>query len=282
MHTKTADLPHALRTQHPSWQDVLRAPPRPAHIVQICDNDDVLVEGAGYFVSEGLDAGEAVILTGTQDHMNGIRRVLRSRGANPDIYERRGQLVFTDAEEAVNYVLEGNVPDRARFEALAASVMEPLYNDTRWAGLRWWGEMSNVFNKRGLETAVLHDEEIGDGICRKYGLRLMCSFQCDRFDPQNYNGCLQEVCARHTHVIPAEDYALHRVAVNRAVSDVLGEIKGAALQSLLSWKALRCEMPSSQAVLFWLRDTMPEYLPAVLARARAYHRSTMRRTEVGG
>ena len=273
---------HTLRAQHSSWQDVLRAPQRPTHIVQICDTDEVLVDGAGYFVTEGIDGGEAVILTGTPAHMNGIRRVLRSRGINPDTCERRGQLVFTDAEEAVNAVLVDGIPDRARFEAIAAQVMEPLTLDTRWSGLRWWGEMSNVFNKRGLEAAVLRDEEIGDGICRKYGLTLMCSFQCDRFDPRNYDGCLQEVCTRHTHVIPAEDYALHRVAVNRAVSDVIGDIEGPALQSLLSWKALQCELPSSQAVLFWLRDSMPEYLPAVLARARAYHASTMRRVEVGG
>lgn len=273
---------HTLRAQHSSWQDVLRSPARPAHIVQICDSDEVLVDGAAYFAAEGLEGGEAVILTGTQEHMHGIRRALRSRGVSAEACERRGQLVFTDAEEAVRHVLEGGEPDRARFEALAASVMEPLVADRRWAGLRWWGEMSNVFHKLGLRTAVLRDEEIGDGICRKYGLRLMCSFQCDRFDPASYDGCLQDVCSRHSHVIPADDYALHRVAVNRAVSDVIGKIEGPALQSLLSWKALQCELPSSQAVLFWLRDTMPEYLPAVLARARAYHAATQRRTEVGG
>ena len=273
---------HTLRAQHSSWQDVLRSPARPTHIVQICDSDDVLVEGAGYFVTEGIDRGEAVILTGTQSHMHGIRRVLRSRGINVDACESRGQLVFTDAEEAVKAVLVGNEPDRQRFEDIAAQVMEPLVADTRWSGLRWWGEMSNVFNKLGLQTAVLRDEEIGDGICRKYGLSLMCSFQCDRFDPASYNGCLQDVCTRHTHVIPSDDYALHRVAVNRAVSDVIGNIRGPALQSLLTWKALQCELPSSQAVLFWLREEMPEYLPAVLARARAYHASNMRGTEVGG
>jgi hypothetical protein len=62
----------------------------------------------------------------------------------------------------------------------------------------------------------------------------------------------------------------HRLAVNRAIAEVVGEIKGPLLQSLLSWKGLTCELPSSQALLFWIRESMPERLQDVLARARAY------------
>ena len=82
---------------------------------------------------------------------------------------------------------------------------------------------------------------------------------------------LRHVCAAHSHVIPAQDYVRHRMAVNRAIAEVVGEIRGPMLQSLVSWRGLSCNVPSSQAVLFWLRDTMPEHLGAVLERARAYH-----------
>jgi hypothetical protein len=259
---------HTVRAQHSSWQDVLRSPQRPTHIVQLCESDAVLVDGAAYFAAEGLDRGEAVILTGTQDHLRGIRRLLRSRGIHAEACERSGQLVLIDANDAAGVA--------------TVDELDRLRADMRWAGIRWWSETSNLSNKLGLPEAVRRDEEAGDELCRRYGLTLLCSFQCDRFDPGNYEGRLQDVCTRHTHVIPADDYALHRVAVNRAVADVLGKIEGLALQSLLSWKALRCELPSSQAVLFWLRDTMPEYLPAVLARVRAYHASTLRKAEVGG
>ena len=74
----------------------------------------------------------------------------------------------------------------------------------------------------------------------------------------------------HSHVIPAEDYARHRQAVNRAIAEVVGDIKGTLLQSLNSWRGLACDLPSSQAVLFWLRETLPEKFEAVLVRARAY------------
>lgn len=98
-----------------------------------------------------------------------------------------------------------------------------------------------------------------------------CAHSCaNRFDPAGYEGLLKDLCSRHSHFIPAEDYVRHRLAVNRAIAEVVGEIKGPLLQSLLSWKGLTCELPSSQAILFWIRDTLPEHFRDVLSRARAY------------
>jgi hypothetical protein len=37
---------------------------------------------------------------------------------------------------------------------------------------------------------------------------------------------------------------------------------------------MACELPSSQALLFWPRDTLPESFDAVLARARFYRGET--------
>ena len=63
---------------------------------------------------------------------------------------------------------------------------------------------------------------------------MFCSHLCDRFDPAGYDALLPQLCCKHSHVIPAEDYVEHRLAVNRAIAEVIGEIKGPMLQSLLS------------------------------------------------
>ena len=52
--------------------------------------------------------------------------------------------------------------------------------------------------------------------------------------------------------------------------EILGEIKGPLLQSLLSWKGLACDLPSSQALLFWVRETLPDQFHSVLARVKVY------------
>ena len=71
-------------------------------------------------------------------------------------------------------------------------------------------------------------------------------------------------------MIPARDYVRHRLAVNRAVAEVVGEIRGPLLQSLLSWRDMRCDLPTSQALLFWLHDAVPDKFHSVLERARVY------------
>ena len=58
--------------------------------------------------------------------------------------------------------------------------------------------------------------------------------------------------------------------MNRAIAEVVGEIRGTLLQSLTSWKGLTCDLPSSQELLFWLREAVPERFDAVLERARTY------------
>jgi hypothetical protein len=90
----------------------------------------------------------------------------------------------------------------------------------------------------------------------------------DKFDPKIYEEAFGNVCRTHSHVIPADDYVRHRLTVSRAIADVVGEIGGPLLQSLISWQGAPSLMPSSQALLLWVREKMPEHFEPVLARAR--------------
>jgi hypothetical protein len=130
--------------------------------------------------------------------------------------------------------------------------------------------MTNVLYQQGEQRAAVALEDLGSAAAAKHGATVFCSFLCDRFDAAGYDGVLKDMCCKHTHVIPAEDYVRHRLAVNRAIAEVVGEIRGPLLQSLLSWKGLACELPSSQAILFWIRDSMPERFHEVLQRVKAY------------
>jgi hypothetical protein len=73
------------------------------------------------------------------------------------------------------------------------------------------------------------------------------------------------------YVIPAEDYGCHRETVNQAIAEVIGEIKGPLLRSLVSWnQATVSGMPPSQALLLWVKDAIPEKFDEVLAFARKH------------
>lgn len=256
-----------------NWRDALREPAYPSHLLQVCDSDEMVAAGAGYFAAEGLRQGQAVILTGTQVHLQGIRAVLRALGIDAAQAERNGQLFVGDAHEAVQAVMVNDLPDRERFESIAAEAIIKARSDPRYRGVRWWGEMSNVFHQLGKKDAVAIDEQIGDDICRKHNLALLCSFQIDSLNAASYEGVLQTLCSHHEHVMPAGDDASRRSAVNQAIVDVIGSIEGRRLDSLIDWQPPRCHVPNWQLLLLWVRDTMPEKLPAVLAAAKQHHRN---------
>ena len=251
-------------SRHASWQQLLEAPLPAAHIVQLYESDAFLSRAVALFAAEGLRRGEAVLLTGTQAHLAGIRRALAAFGVEPDAALRYGQLTLSDAERALDAVLAAGMPDPEQLNLAKVTA------DARFTGVRWWGEMSNLAQLRGNRRVGEAMEILGDEIAKKHGIRVFCSYLCDRFDPRSYDANLHDLCTRHSHVIPAEDYVRHRLAVDRAIADVIGAIRGPLLQSLLTWKGLACDLPSSQAVLFWLRETLPEYFDDVLSRARAY------------
>lgn len=253
-----------------NWRDALREPAYPSHLLQVCDSDEMVAAGAGYFAAEGLRQGQAVILTGTQVHLKGIRDVMRVLGIDTGQAERNGQLFVGDALETVRAVMVNDLPDRQRFEAIASDAITKARSDPRYRGVRWWGEMSNVFNQLGKKAAVAIDEQIGDDVCRRHNVALLCSFQIDSFNPASYEGALQTLCHHHDHVMPAVDDSKQRSAVNQAIVEVLGDIEGRRLESLLSWKPPACHVPSWQALLLWVRDTMPEQLPAVLSAAKKH------------
>lgn len=259
------------KTRHASWQELLASPTPASHIAQFCDSDDFLASAVALFGGEGLRAGEAVVLIGTDAHQRAVRRALVSNGLDPDAAVRRGQLTAMDVHKVVAAVLVEGRLDSARLEALASETLAKLRGDARFSGVRCWGEISNVMRAQGNTRDALAAEDLAGRVAKRHDVRLLCSHHLDRFDPAGYGGILSDLCARHTHLIPADDYVRHRMAVNRAVAEVIGEIKGPLLQSLLSWQGLGCELPSSQALLFWLRDARPEDFPAVLAKAREHH-----------
>lgn len=256
-----------------SWQSVLASPPRNAHILQIYDSEDFLACAVAHFAAEGLKAGEAVLLTGTRSHLASIDRELQSAGVDAGAAARNGQLLLSAVEESLVHVVTDARLEAARFEEIACGTLDGVLADKRFTGVRWWGELTNtLYHRHGNREAGLQAEQLGDAAAKKYGATVFCSFMCDKYDSRGYDEILKDLCCVHSHVIPAPDYVRHRLAVNRAIAEVVGDIRGTLLQSLTSWKGLACELPSSQALLFWLRETLPDQFEAVLERARIHQR----------
>ncbi|HEY6821233.1 MAG TPA: MEDS domain-containing protein [Burkholderiales bacterium] len=258
------------RPNDQSWRQLLESPPPGSHYVQIYDSDESLAAGVAHFAGEGFRRGEVVVLTGTPDHIKGVRRALAAQDMDPEAAVRRGQLVLTDALDCLRAVTRNGVPDRALYESVAGAILGKAKSDERYSGVRWWGEVSNVYYRQGNLPGALLDEEIGDAIVKKHGVALLCSLQCNKSDPKDYAD-LHALCGAHEAVIPMEDYALHRRAVDRAVAEVIGELDGPLRDSLNKWRGLPCDVHTSQAALQRLREALPERLAEILERAKQHH-----------
>jgi hypothetical protein len=264
------DAPHMqhLATPHSSWKALLEAPPPGSHLLQVYDSDEFMAAAVGHYAACGLQRGEAVRLDGTQAHLEAVMRHLSGLGVDVAGARRNEQLVLGDAEaELDGWAAEGPLTAEV-FGGLLDAVFGATHADPRWSGFRWWAEFAPTLQRRGDDQAArMIEAAAGDAVLRHKGI-VLCSERCNCFDASGYDH-LHTLCGEHTHVIPADDYVAHRLTVNRAIAEVVGDLRGSLLHSLSKWKGPGCDLPSSQALLFWVRDAMPEHFEAVLERLRA-------------
>lgn len=256
-----------------SWRELLAEPGEDGHIVQLYQDDDFYGEAISHFAAEGLVRGESIILVATAPHWRNISRRLHGKGFDTAALFRQGQLTLLDADATLPKFMAGNMPDGAIFKPLAKETIARAHAGGKYPRVRWWGEMVNVLYVNGNPQGSNRLEQFFDEVAHEERIAIFCSFLMDKFDPSIYDEAFGHVCTTHSHVIPCDDYVRHRLVVNQAVNDVLGGIKGPLLQSLVSWMGAPTAMPSSHALLLWLKELQPQHFAAVLARARELERA---------
>jgi hypothetical protein len=257
-----------------SWRKLLAEPGEDGHIVQLYQDEDFYGEAISHFAAEGIARGESIILVATKPHWQNISHRLEGKGLDLAGLFRRGQLTLLDADDTLPKFMAGNDPDGRIFKPLAQQTIAKARAGGAYPRVRWWGEMVNVLYVNGNPRGSNRLEQLFDEVAHEESIAIFCSFHMDKFDPKIYDGAFGNVCRTHSHVIPADDYVRHRLIVNRAIADVVGELTGAQLQSFMSWKGAPSLMPSSQALLLWVREKLPEQFVQVLTRAQQLEPST--------
>lgn len=260
-----------------SWKELLANPGPNGHIVQLYQDADFYGEAISHFAAEGLVRCESLIIVATAPNWVNISGRLTGKGFVPAELLRRSQLIVLDADETLPKFLVGHMPDAKRFKDLAAATIEQARAGGKFARVRWWGEMVNVLSMAGNQSGSTRLEELFDEVAHEQSISIFCSFLMDKYDPKIYGGALGDVCRTHSHIIPAEDYALHRTIVDRAIDEVIGPIDGPLLRSLVSWAHGQTPgMPASQSSLLWVKDAVPTKFDEVLACARKYEGEVLR------
>lgn len=253
------------------WMELLANPGPDGHIVQLYQDPDFYGDAIAHFSAEGIDRGESIILVATELNWKNISGRLAAKGFNVEELRRLGQLTLLDANATLPKFLRNNQPDGEVFKGIARATIAKARNGGKFPRVRWWGEMVNVLYMDGNGRGSTRLEELFDEVAHEEQIAIFCSFLMDKYDRNIYDGPLGDVCRTHANLIPAHDYALHRSCVDRAVAKVFGSLDGQFMKSLASArKWTGTGMPSSQSLLLWLKEAVPDKFGEVLDLAKAY------------
>ena len=118
-------------------------------------------------------------------------------------------------------------------------------------------------------------EDLFDRVAHEQDIAIFCSFVMDNFDGEIHTRMLPRLGENHSHLIPVQDYTRLERAVAEALREIVGPVEASVLEKkLLEDYAPPFTMPSSQALLFALRQALPGVAGAVLQRSGALYRAS--------
>jgi hypothetical protein len=266
-HTHTSDT-------HEPWRSLLHNAAPKEHIVQLYQDEQFLNRAVCRFAAAALAHGEGVILVPTAAHWEAFCPRLEAEGVDLSAALSQGQLTVVDADELLPRFMGEKMPDAPVFLGLAGDVVARARNRDRYPKVRWWGEMVNVLWERGNATASMALEDLFDQLAHEQEIAIFCSFLMDNFDGEVHTRMLPRLGQNHSHLIPVEDYFRLESAVADALREVVGPVEASVLEkTLLQQYAPPFAMPSSQALLFALRQVVPGVADAVLQRSATLYRA---------
>jgi PAS domain S-box-containing protein len=170
------------------------------HAVQFYEDERSLLERMLNFASEGLEAGDTVIVIATEPHAVAIRSRLRSPAVDVAAAIEQGRLLFLDAHATLEKFMIDGEPSTALFEAELGRLIAERSRAAAPGKLRAFGEMVNVLWQNGHRNAAIRVEELWNELQKRHSFTLLCAYALGNFFKQP--AALQRVCATHTHVLP--------------------------------------------------------------------------------
>lgn len=147
------------------------------------------------------------MLLATEEHRGAILAQLDRSGVPSHVILNRCFAV--DAEQVLASFMQDGRPDGERFRLAIGELTAKAKRAARNAsGLLYaFGEMVAVLWARGQREAAVRLEQLWDDFCRENSLALLCAYPLNYFSHEDDREFFAGICAQHSSVIPAEDFA---------------------------------------------------------------------------
>ncbi len=197
----------------------------PEHDVQFYETDAFLLDAVTEFIGAALSSGDAGIVIATKPHRNGLADRLRASGLDVAEAVARGHYTSLDAAETLSRFMIDGSPDAERFTRTMGSIIARAALGGR--RVRVFGEMVALLAADGQYANAVRLEELWNDLQRTGRFSLLCAYPIGGLDAN----VIGDVCASHSHVIPAESYSMLPTEQERLQAIVALQQKSRLLQT---------------------------------------------------
>lgn len=216
------------------------------HRVQFYEGEEFLTSAVASYLTEGVRAGQPIVIVATAEHARLFREALRARGVPVDDLLAGRDIAWLDARETLAMFMENGVPDSDRFFATIGHVFETLTRSRPYVVPRVYGEMVELLCRDGNAKGAVLLEDLWNAISLRYAFNLLCAYSMANFEREQDADAFRAICDHHDHVTPTEQY------LNGDDTERLRQISLLQQQAF----ALRSEIQRRQALESELRETL--------------------------
>ena len=228
-------------------RDVHAHGPGGSHIVQFYDDEAFLARVVGEFLSQGLRAGEPLVVIAAERHRDMFRVALVAQGFDVEALVQSGTLTMLDDGETLAAFMRAGRPDPILFEQIVGGVLAATAARSPTGHFYAYGEMVDRLWRDGKPEAAIALEELWNGIAERYSFSLLCAYVMSNFGGDGDSSGFAEVCRTHSRVVPTETYL--------AISDPEQRLREVSLLQQRA-RALENEVAYRKRVEAALRDAV--------------------------
>lgn len=238
------------------------------HAAHVYVDSDSLCREVARFAHEALLERKGVLLIARREHMKMIHERLTALGADVEGLRATGQMQCHDAHQTLEYLMEGDVPNRLVFDGLVCDSLAQL-TARRFSRVAAFGELVDILCAQGNPEAARTLERWWDELLAQYDISLLCGYRADPLDPDDQH-VVELTIRTHTRVSVEGEQRLG-AAVSKALCDAFPHGDAQSLRAALSQSAGGPGLDQATAALSGLRRLMPQVADDVLQSARRHY-----------
>lgn len=222
--TKPSSAPPSLANallSSAQWRKVLEEPHLPgqsSHLVMLYLSEAFFIDTLSLFVSAGLQAGEAVVVIATPDHLQSLQERLQPRFELQALMQNRQLMLLEAAETLAKFRADGQLL-RAKFMELMGGLLREV--NARFGTVRAYGEMVGILHDTGDASGRGELEGLWNELAQTQAFSLLCGYRMDAFAGPGGGEAVAEIFDSHTAVVTDERH-VHGASIREQLRSVLG------------------------------------------------------------